>query len=66
MTKTMNAALRGALIAKGWDPERVVWGRRVSGDPYGVELEKDGKYYYYDGPFQTVRAGDQCAIVRWD
>jgi hypothetical protein len=66
MTKTMNAALREALIAKGWDPERVVWGRRVSGSPYGMELEYKGTVIYYDGPFQTIRGGDQVAIVRWD
>ena len=57
-TTSMNAPLVEALVAKGWDPSRVVWGRRVSGSPYGVELEYKGTVIYYDGPFQTVRAGD--------
>jgi hypothetical protein len=64
-TITMSPALREKLIALGWKPERVTWGRRVSGSPHGMTLERDGKERYHLGPFVPVHAGDQSAIVRW-
>jgi len=67
ITKTteMSPALRDALRILGWKPERVTWGRRVSGDMHGAILERDGVETYYAGPFVPVRIGDQMAIVRW-
>lgn len=64
-TTTMDDALRDALRILGWKPERVTWGRRVSGDMHGAILERDGVETYYAGPFVPVRMGDQMAIVRW-
>ena len=48
-TSTMSDTLRAELVRRGWDPDFVTWGRRVSGDVHGVTLERDG----------------QKAIVRW-
>lgn len=65
-TTIMDQSLRTALEEKGWNPNFIgVWGRRVSGDPSGVEIERGGKTVYYDGPFSCIRAGDQIAIVRF-
>ncbi len=64
-TTTMTPALREKLISKGWKPECVAWGRRVSGSPHGMTLEREGVERYYSGPFVPVHAGDQSAIVRW-
>lgn len=67
-TTEMNPELRQELLRLGWaDPEkRTTWGRRVSGDAYGVEIERNGVVKYYAGPFSIVREGDQIAIVRWN
>ena len=65
MTKTMNPTLNAALLRKGWNPEKVVWGRRVSGSVHGAEIEHSGETRYYTGPFVSIREGDQIAIVRW-
>jgi hypothetical protein len=64
-TTEMSPALRDALIAKGWKPERVTWGRRVSGSPHGMTLERNGVEKYYPGPFVSVQRDGQSAIVRW-
>lgn len=64
-TTEMSPALREALIAKGWNPDNACWGRRVSGSPHGMALERDGVERYHSGPFVPVHAGDQSAIVRW-
>ena len=64
-TTEMSPALREKLIAKGWKPERVLWGRRVNGSPHGMTLERDGVERYYSGPFVPVHADGQSAIVRW-
>jgi hypothetical protein len=65
-TTTMNNALRAELLRLGWKPERVAWGRRVSGNVPGVTLERDGvERHYYAGPFKPVRRDGQTAIVRW-
>jgi len=65
-TTEMSHLLRDKLIKLGWDPEQVLWGRRVNGDPYGLTLEKEGVMRYHSGPFVTVCADGQSAIVRWD
>ena len=64
-TTMMNDALRAELLRLGWKPERVIWGRRVSGSVHGVTLERDGVKLYYAGPFVSVRRDGQTAIVRW-
>jgi hypothetical protein len=64
-TITMSPALREKLLALGWKPERVTWGRRIDGSPHGMTLERDGVERYHLGPFVPVHAGDQSAIVRW-
>ena len=64
-TITMSSALREKLLALGWKPERVTWGRRVDGSPHGMTLERNGVERYHLGPFVPVHAGDQSAIVRW-
>jgi hypothetical protein len=64
-TTTMNNALRAELLRLGWKPERVTWGRRVSGNVHGVTLERDGVERHYTGPFVSVRRDGQTAIVRW-
>lgn len=64
-TTEMSLALREKLIAKGWKPENVCWGRRVNGSPHGITLERDGVKSYHAGPFVAIREGDQSAIVRW-
>lgn len=38
-TTTMSEQLLGRLVAKGWDPERVAWGRVVKADLGFVRLE---------------------------
>lgn len=69
MTNTveMNPELRAELIRLGWEAQldRLIWGRRVSGDPYGVTIERDGRVEHYSGPLTAVRGGDQIAIVRF-
>lgn len=66
ITTEMSFALRGELLNLGWrSPDRLCWGRRVSGDMHGMTLERNGVEKYYPGPFTAVRAGDQSAIVRW-
>lgn len=65
----MNPELRAELQRLGWGdkPEsRVVWGRRVSGDMHGAEVERDGVVRYHAGPFSAIRRGDQIAIVRFN
>ena len=37
-TTEMNAALKAELLKLGWNPERVLWGRRVNGDAHGVKI----------------------------
>ena len=64
-TTTMNDVLRAELARLGWKPERVTWGRRVSGDVRGVTLERDGEHGYYARPFVPVHRDGQTAIVRW-
>jgi hypothetical protein len=64
-TTEMTSALRDALTAKGWDPQRVTWGRRVSGSPHGVTLERNGVETYHQGPFVAIYRDGQSAIVRW-
>ena len=64
-TTTMNDALRAELARLGWKPERVTWGRRVSGDMHGAILERDGVETYCAGPFVPVHRDGQTAIVRW-
>ena len=64
-TTTMSPALRAELQRLGWKPERVTWGRRVSGDVHGITLERDGVERYHAGPFVPVHADGQTAIVRW-
>ena len=64
-TTTMNDALRAELLRLGWKPERVTWGRRVSGNVHGVTLERNGEHRHYAGPFVSVRRDGQTAIVRW-
>ena len=64
-TTNMCPELRAALILKGWNPETVLWGRRVSGDLHGATLEYEGKEFYRSGPFSAIRAGGQIAIVRF-
>lgn len=64
-TNEMNPMLRQRLIGLGWKPERVTWGRRVSGTVHGIVLERDGVETYHLGPLVTVHGGDQSAIVRW-
>ena len=64
-TTTMNDALRAELLRLGWKPDRVTWGRRVSGDVHGVTLERDGMERHYFGPFVPVHRDGQTAIVRW-
>ena len=61
----MNDALRAELLRLGWKPDRVTWGRRVSGDVHGVTLERDGLVRYYPGPFVALERDGQKAIVRW-
>ena len=66
----MSQALREKLQQYGWNPERIerdgIWGTRVSGSPHHLTLRgADGKDRYYSGPFVSVRAGDQVAIVRF-
>ena len=66
----MSQALRDALQQYGWNAERVeregIWGTRVSGSPHHLTLrDADGKDCYYSGPFASVQAGDQVAIVRF-
>jgi hypothetical protein len=63
-TDTMNEALRAELVRLGWDPESVIWGRRVWGNPEGVELERHGNLKYYAGPFWSIKKDGQMAIVR--
>ena len=65
MTETMNETLRAELVRLGWNPQRVTWGRRVSGDVHGVTLERDGVTRHYTGPFVPVHGDGQTAIVRW-
>lgn len=66
-TTEMNQDLRAELVRLGWGAklDRVVWGRRVTGDVHGATVEKDGVTRHYDGPFSCVRKGDQIAIVRF-
>ncbi len=66
----MNQALRDALQQKGWNADRIeqegVWGMRVDGSPHHLTLRgSDGVDRYYSGPFVSIRAGDQAAIVRF-
>jgi hypothetical protein len=66
----MSQALRDALQSKGWNADRIeregIWGTRVSGSPHHLTLRgADGKDRYHSGPFATVQAGDQVAIVRF-
>ena len=63
-TTEMSPALRAELVKLGWNPERVLWGRRVNGDAHGVTIEREGKTRYWPGPGVCVRGGDQVAIVR--
>lgn len=65
MTETMNETLRAELVRRGWNPQRVTWGRRVRGDMHGVTLERNGVERYYNGPFVPVHGDGQTAIVRW-
>ena len=64
-TITMSDTLRAELVRRGWDPDFVTWGRRVSGDVHGVTLERDGLVRYYPGPFVALERDGQKAIVRW-
>lgn len=63
-TTVMNSALKAELISLGWNPEKVLWGRRVDGDMHGVTIEYNGKTRYWPGPGTCIRGGDQIAIVR--
>ena len=66
----MSQALRDALQQKGWDAARIeregIWGTRVDGSPHHLTLRgSDGVDRYHSGPFASVQAGDQVAIVRF-
>ena len=66
----MSQALRDALQSKGWDASRIekegIWGERVDGSPHHLTIRgSDGKDRYHSGPFATVQAGGQVAIVRF-
>lgn len=66
-TTEMNADLKAELARLGWAGklDRVVWGRRVSGDMHGAEVEREGVVRYHAGPFTAVTRGGQIAIVRF-
>ena len=66
----MSSALREALEKSGWNAPLIerdgIWGTRVNGSPHHLTIRgADGQERYYSGPFATVQAGDQVAIVRF-
>ena len=63
----MNNGLRAKVRALGYDPERVFWGVRISGDMHGARVQNPitGDQRYHQGPFFSERFGDQIAIVKW-
>lgn len=66
MTTEMNEALRSELVRNGWDPEKVLsWGRRVSGSPGHLRLEREGQEKSYFSPFVAIQVAGQAAIVRF-
>jgi hypothetical protein len=65
MTNEMHPGLRAELTRRGWNPDKVIWGRRVEGDMHGMSLEQKGVIEYYPGPFVAIGYGGQSAIVRW-
>lgn len=66
-TAEMSQDLRDELERLGWGGklDRVIWGRRVSGDAHGATIERGGVTRHYAAPFSCVRRGDQIAIVRF-
>jgi len=64
---TMNEKLKAELVRLGWNPDKVVWGKKVGGSPSHLTLLlPDGKERTDFAPIVTVGAGDQVAIVRWN
>lgn len=65
-TTEMAPELREELVRLGWGDKlaHLEWGRRMSGDMHGAEVERNGKIRYITGPFTAVRGGGQIAIVR--
>jgi len=62
----MNETIRAELVRLGWDPEKVLWGRRISGDVHGARLElPNGQFRYVAGPFVAVHGDGQMAEVRF-
>ena len=66
----MSAALRVELEKNGWNAALIerdgIWGTRVNGSAHHLTIRgADGQERYYSGPFATVQAGDQVAIVRF-
>jgi hypothetical protein len=68
MTTKMCDELRAELARLGWNPAQVErymnWGRRVSGSPSSIELERNGKTHSFGDPCVVVHGGGQAAIVR--
>ena len=65
ITTEMSPALRAELERLGWKEKQVTWGRRVSADVHGAEIERQGSVRYYAGPFSAVQRDGQSAIVRF-
>jgi hypothetical protein len=63
---TMNNELRSQLAKLGWNPDKVVWGKKLGGSPSHLTLLlPNGKERTEFSPITTVTAGDQVAVVRW-
>lgn len=62
----MNARLKAELVRLGWNPQTVIWGKRVSGSPGHLEyITPEGVRKTEFGPAVTVGPYDgQVAIVR--
>lgn len=68
ITNGMPQELYDEIAKRGWlhgDIMNMTWGRRVSGDVYGITLERGGKKFSVSGPFTAVRVGEYSAIVRF-
>ena len=66
MNMNMNQELRTTLHQLGWNPDTVVWGKRLGGSPSHLTLLlPSGKERTEFSPVTVVTAGDQVAVVRW-
>ncbi len=63
----MKEGLRNEILSHGWkNPDKMVWGERIQGDPYGATLRlPNGRVVYFSGPFVSGRFENQIVIYRF-